>query len=59
MVYPAAGNRNHDFDWIGDWNCYRTGTQILSGTSHVEAMAGGCAILENYTSYPGIFRKEF
>jgi tetratricopeptide (TPR) repeat protein len=52
MVYPCGREpRNHDFDsWIGDWNCYRTGTQILSGISHVEAMAGGCAILENYTA---------
>jgi tetratricopeptide (TPR) repeat protein len=61
MVYPCSKEpRNHDFDfWIGDWNCYRTGTQILSGTSHVEAMAGGCAILENYTATQAYTGKSF
>ena len=61
MVYPCSREpRNHDFDfWIGDWNCYRTGTQILSGTSHVEAMAGGCAILENYTATQAYSGKSF
>jgi len=61
MVYPCSREpRNHDFDfWIGDWNCYRTGTQILSGTSHVEAMAGGCAILENYTATQAYTGKSF
>jgi hypothetical protein len=61
MVYPCSKEpRNHDFDfWIGDWNCYRTGTQILSGTSHVEAMAGGCAVLENYTATQAYSGKSF
>ncbi len=61
MVYPCSREpRNHDFDfWIGDWNCYRTGTQILSGTSHVEAMAGGCAILENYSATQAYSGKSF
>jgi hypothetical protein len=61
VVYPCSREpRNHDFDfWIGDWNCYRTGTQILSGTSHVEAMAGGCAILENYTATQAYTGKSF
>ena len=60
-AYPCSREpRNHDFDfWIGDWNCYRTGTQILSGTSHVEAMAGGCAILENYTATQAYSGKSF
>jgi tetratricopeptide (TPR) repeat protein len=61
MVYPCSKEpRNHDFDfWIGDWNCYRTGTQILSGTSHVEAMAGECAILENYSATQAYSGKSF
>ncbi len=61
MVYPCSREpRNHDFDfWIGDWNCYRTGTQILSGSSHIEAMAGGCAILENYTATRAYSGKSF
>jgi len=61
IVYPCSREpRNHDFDfWIGEWNCYRTGTQILSGTSHVEAIAGGCAILENYTATQAYSGKSF
>ena len=60
-VYPCSKEpRNHDFDfWIGDWNCFRTGTQVLSGISHVEAMAGGCAILENYTATQAYTGKSF
>jgi hypothetical protein len=61
IVYPCSKEpRNHDFDfWIGNWTCYRTGTQILSGYSHVEAMAGGCAILENYTAVQAYTGKSF
>ena len=61
IIYPCSKEpRNHDFDfWIGDWNCYRTGTQILSGYSHVESMAGGCAILENYTAVQAYSGKSF
>lgn len=60
-VYPCSKNpRNHDFDfWIGDWTCYRTGTEILSGYSHIESMAGGCAILENYSSTQAYTGKSF
>jgi tetratricopeptide (TPR) repeat protein len=60
-IYPCSKEpRNHDFDfWIGDWNCYRTGSQVLSGYSHVESMAGGCALLENYTSVQGYCGKSF
>ncbi len=61
LVFPCSKEpRNRDFDfWIGDWNCYRNGTQILSGYSHIEEMAGGCAILENYTSTQGYTGKSF
>ena len=60
-VYPCSKNpRNHDFDfWIGDWTCYRTGTEVLSGYSHIESMAGGCAILENYISTQAYTGKSF
>lgn len=60
-LYPCSKEpRNHDFDfWIGDWECYRTGTQILSGFSHVEAISGGCAILENYTATQAYSGKSF
>jgi hypothetical protein len=61
MVYPCSKEpRNRDFDfWIGEWDCFRTGTQLLSGYSHVEIMAGGCAILENYTSVQAYTGKSF
>jgi tetratricopeptide (TPR) repeat protein len=61
IVYPCSKEpRNHDFDfWIGDWECYRTGTKVLSGYSHVESMAGGCAILENYTATQAYTGKSF
>ena len=61
IIYPCSKDpRNRDFDfWLGDWNCYRTGTQFLSGFSHVESMAGGCAILENYTSVQAYSGKSF
>jgi tetratricopeptide (TPR) repeat protein len=61
IVYPCSKEpRNRDFDfWIGDWNCYRTGTDVLSGYSHVESIAGGCAILENFTSIQSYDGKSF
>ncbi len=60
-VFPCSSNpRNHDFDfWIGDWTCYRTGTQVLAGYSHIESMAGECAILENYISTQAYTGKSF
>ena len=60
-VFPCSVNpRNHDFDfWIGDWTCFRTGTQTLAGYSHIESMAGGCAILENYSSTQAYTGKSF
>ena len=61
VVYPCSKEpRNRDFDfWIGDWTCYRTGSEILSGYSHVESIAGGCALLENYTSTQAYDGKSF
>jgi tetratricopeptide (TPR) repeat protein len=61
LVYPCSNEpHNRDFDfWVGDWNCYRTGTTIFSGTSHVEIIAGGCAILENYKSSQAYSGKSF
>lgn len=42
---------NHDFDfWIGEWDVYRTGTEVKIGESVVEAVAGGHALYENWTS---------
>lgn len=61
ILYPCTKEpRSHDFDfWIGDWDTYATGTKFLTGHSHVEAMAGGCAILENFTSTQLYTGKSF
>jgi tetratricopeptide (TPR) repeat protein len=60
-IYPCAKEPHaHDFDfWIGDWNVYPTGSQFLVGHSHVESMAGECAILENWTSTQSETGKSF
>jgi hypothetical protein len=41
----------HDFDfWIGQWDVYWTGTETKIGESVVEAVAGGHALYESWTS---------
>lgn len=41
----AAEYRQFDF-WIGDWQVFdKTGKQV--GTSHIEAILGGCVIAEH------------
>jgi tetratricopeptide (TPR) repeat protein len=61
IAYPCTKEpRAHDFDfWIGDWSVYPTGSQFLVGHSQVESMAGGCAILENWTSTQAENGKSF
>jgi tetratricopeptide (TPR) repeat protein len=61
IIYPCAKEpHNHDFDfWVGDWDVFPTGTKSLTGHSHVEVMAGGCAILENFTSTQQYTGKSF
>lgn len=41
--------REFDF-WIGEWDAYVTGTNNLAGYSKIDRAAGGCMILENWTS---------
>lgn len=44
----------HEFDfWIGEWDVYWTGTETKIGESMVEAVAGGHALYENWTSTRG------
>ncbi len=44
----AAAHRQFDF-WLGDWQVFDgTGKQV--GTSHVEAILGGCVLAEHWTS---------
>ncbi|MGN6396185.1 MAG: tetratricopeptide repeat protein [Mucilaginibacter sp.] len=61
ILYPCSREpHNHDFDfWVGDWDTYPTGSKFLTGRSHVEVMAGGCAILENFTSVQAYTGKSF
>lgn len=54
-VYPCAGDpksRELDF-WLGEWDVFQTGTNVLVGHSIIQASSGGCAILENWTSVQG------
>jgi tetratricopeptide (TPR) repeat protein len=61
ILYPCAKEpHNHDFDfWIGDWDCMPTGTNFVTGHSRIESMAGGCAVLENFTSNQQYTGKSF
>ncbi|MBC7401407.1 MAG: tetratricopeptide repeat protein [Mucilaginibacter sp.] len=61
VIYPCAAEpRSHDFDfWIGDWNVFSTNNKTQVGTSHIEVMAGSCALLENWTSSQAHNGKSF
>jgi hypothetical protein len=45
----------HQFDfWIGDWKVSPSQRPTFeAGTSKVESIAGGCALLENWSSFNG------
>lgn len=60
-VYPCAAEpHTHDFDfWIGEWDVYQSGSKFLVGHSSVQSMAGGCGILENWTSTQANTGKSF
>jgi tetratricopeptide (TPR) repeat protein len=54
-AYPCSRNpmaRQFDF-WIGEWDVYQNGTMALAGHSLVQNIAGGCSLLENWTSVVG------
>jgi len=43
--------RAREFDfWVGEWDVYKNGTNVLAGISKIEMASGGCMILENWTS---------
>ena len=49
---PAVAER-HQFDfWIGDWDVTTQGGTSV-GTSVIQSVSGGCALLENWTSNRG------
>lgn len=51
-AFPCMVNKQaREFDfWVGEWKVYVTGTKIVAGHSLIQRIAGGCAILENWTS---------
>lgn len=58
---PPAGcgtpeHRQFDF-WVGEWNVTTPDGQ-LAGTSRIEAVLGGCALLEHWTGSRGLAGKS-
>jgi hypothetical protein len=51
-AFPCMANKQaREFDfWVGEWKVYVTGTKQVAGHSVIQRIAGGCAILENWTS---------
>jgi tetratricopeptide (TPR) repeat protein len=51
-AFPCMADSNaRQFDfWVGEWNVYINGTNVLAGHSRIEISSGGCMILENWTS---------
>lgn len=47
MTIPQA--RQFDF-WVGEWDVYPNGANMIVGHSKVEMASGGCMILENWTA---------
>lgn len=46
--------RNSEFDfWLGKWEVYSTRLKHRAGTSTVQKIAGGCALLENWHPWGG------
>lgn len=51
---PCSHPKFHEFDfWIGTWNVYKHGTDTLVGTNTIMAVAGDCAIQENWKNVNG------
>ncbi len=51
---PLSSPVTHDFDfWLGEWEVFSFGADKLIGTSRVEAVSGGRALLENWTAGGG------
>jgi hypothetical protein len=51
-AYPCRKDlHSREFDfWVGDWDAYVTGTNMLVGHSIIQKASGACMILENWTS---------
>jgi hypothetical protein len=50
--FPCMNDKKlREFDfWIGDWDVYQNGTNVVVGESKIEMASGGCMILENWTA---------
>jgi hypothetical protein len=59
-AFPCMNNpHNREFDfWVGEWNAYITGTNILAGHSIIQKASGDCMILENWTSVRAPFNGK-
>lgn len=44
-----AQAREFDF-WVGEWDVYPNGANVIVGHSKVEIASGGCMVLENWTA---------
>ncbi len=51
--FPCKGQpQTREFDfWVGEWEVFANGT--LTGSSRIEALPGGCLIVENYVNTAG------
>lgn len=49
---PCMSNKQaREFDfWIGEWDVYPNGANVIVGHSKIEMASGGCMILENWTA---------
>lgn len=56
---PCAAAEFHQFDfWIGDWTVTQPDGKP-AGSSHIEAILGGCAIGEHWTGAKGSVGKSY
>lgn len=51
-TYPCMADSNaRKFDfWVGEWDVYPNGANVIVGHSRIDLASGGCMILENWTS---------
>lgn len=56
---PCDATRNRQFDfWLGRWEVTNPAGE-LAGRSRIEAILGGCVLLENWDSPTGVSGKSF
>lgn len=51
---PCNSAKAHEFDfWIGEWDVYDINADTIVGHNVIAPIAGGCALLENWTGRSG------